>query len=30
MHYHGPDRADLDNVVMLNRAFIAWQRAGTP
>jgi hypothetical protein len=30
MHYHGPDRADLDNVFMLNRAFIAWLRAGTP
>ena len=30
MHYQGPDRADLDNVFMLNRAFIAWLRAGTP
>jgi hypothetical protein len=30
MHYHGPDTADLANVFMLNRAFIAWQRASTP
>ena len=26
MHYHGPDRADLANVFVLNSAFIAWQR----
>ena len=26
MHYHGPDRADLANVFVLNAAFIAWQR----
>ena len=26
MHYHGPDRADLTNVLVLNTAFIAWQR----
>ncbi len=30
MHYHGPERADLANVFMLNRAFIAWQRARSP
>ena len=30
MHYHGPDRADLANVFMLNKAFIAWQRARSP
>jgi hypothetical protein len=30
MHYHGPDRADLANVFMLNRAFIAWQRTRPP
>lgn len=30
MQYHGPDRADLANVFMLNRAFIAWQRARAP
>lgn len=30
MQYHGPDRADLANVFVLNRAFIAWQRARTP
>jgi hypothetical protein len=27
MHFHGPDRADLANVFMLNSAFIAWLRA---
>ena len=27
MHYQGPDQADLANVLTLNRAFIAWQRA---
>jgi hypothetical protein len=26
MPYHGPDRADLANVFVLNTAFIAWQR----
>ena len=26
MQYHGPDRADLTNVFVLNAAFIAWQR----
>jgi hypothetical protein len=26
MHYRGPDRADLTNVLVLNRAFVAWQR----
>ena len=26
MHYHGPDRADLTNVFVLNTAFIAWER----
>lgn len=26
MHYHGPDQADLNNVFVLNTAFIAWQR----
>ena len=26
MQYRGPDRADLTNVFVLNRAFIAWQR----
>ena len=30
MHYHGPERADLANVFMLNKAFIAWQRARSP
>ncbi|NCF25044.1 MAG: hypothetical protein GWP60_10930 [Gammaproteobacteria bacterium] len=30
MQYLGPDRADLANVFMLNRAFIAWQRAKPP
>lgn len=30
MHYDGPDRTDLANVFMLNRAFIAWQRARPP
>ena len=30
MHYHGPDKADLANVLTLNKAFIAWQRAGSP
>ena len=29
MHYNGPDRADLANVLTLNRAFIAWLRART-
>lgn len=28
MHYPGPQTADLANVLVLNRAFIAWQRAG--
>ena len=27
MHYQGPDQADLANVLTLNRAFVAWQRA---
>lgn len=27
MHYQGPGQADLANVLTLNRAFIAWQRA---
>jgi len=27
MHYQGPQTADLANVLVLNRAFIAWQRA---
>ena len=30
MHYHGPDKADLANVLTLNKAFIAWQRARSP
>jgi hypothetical protein len=30
MHYHGPEKADLANVLMLNKAFIAWQRARSP
>lgn len=30
MHYHGPERADLANVFMLNKAFIAWQRERSP
>ena len=30
MQYHGPDRADLANVFVLNSAFIAWQRAKPP
>jgi hypothetical protein len=30
MHYDGPDRTDLANVFMLNRAFIAWQTAMSP
>ena len=30
MHYHGPERADLANVFMLNKAFIAWQRTMSP
>ena len=30
MNYDGPDRTDLANVFMLNRAFIAWQRAKPP
>ncbi len=29
MHYQGPQTTDLANVLVLNRAFIAWQRAGT-
>ena len=29
MHYQGPQTADLANVLALNRAFIAWQRAAT-
>ena len=30
MHYHGPEKADLANVLTLNKAFIAWQRARSP
>jgi hypothetical protein len=30
MHYHGPEKADFANVLTLNKAFIAWQRAGSP
>jgi hypothetical protein len=30
MHYRGPDKADLANVFVLNRAFIARQRVRTP
>jgi hypothetical protein len=30
MQYHGPDRADLTNVFVLNKAFITWQRTRPP
>ena len=30
MHYQGPEKADLANVLMLNKAFIAWQRTMSP